>query len=95
MVKPIALPDNLAKTPLAERVNQLQKAAPDIDQKQASQVVRDLHIQRQREAVPTEKTDEAVIHREKPKQEHQSQEKKKNHDDDEEKKKQSGLDLTA
>ena len=94
MVQPIGVQDNLAKTPLAERVNQLQKAAPDIDQRQATQVVKTQHVQRQREAVPAEKTDEAVIHREKPKQQQQDKEKKKNQDEEERDKK-SGLDLTA
>ena len=94
MSEPIAIPDNLAKTPLAERVNQLQRVAPEVDQHQAGQVVREHHVQRQREAVPTEKTDEAVIHREKPKQEQSSKEKKKNKENTEKDKK-SGLDLTA
>jgi hypothetical protein len=94
MVKSIAIPDNLAKTPLAERVNQLQKAAPDIDQRQASQVVHDKHIQRQHEAVAPEKTDEAVIHRDKENKEQPRRDKKK-HQDDADKDKKGGLDLTA
>ncbi|GEM_PF-2203131 len=94
MVDSIAVPDNLAKTPLAERVNQLQKTAGDLDQRQAAQIVQDKHIQRQHEAVAPEKTDEAVIHRDGEKREQPNKEKKKHHDDADNDKK-GGLDLTA
>lgn len=93
MVKPIALADNLAKTPLAERVNQIQKTAPDTDQRQAAQVAQAQQIQKQREAQPTEKTDEAIIHRDKQQAKHQDKEQKQDKDKDKEKK--SGLDVTA
>jgi hypothetical protein len=93
MVDQIAIPDILSKTPLAERVNQLQRVAPEVDQRQAGLIVKEHHVQKQREAIPTEKTDEAVIHREKPKQEQSSKEKKKQ--DESKKQKKSGLDLTA
>ena len=82
MVDSIAIPDNLAKTPLAERVNQLQKTAGDIDQHQAAQVVQDKHLQRQHEAVAPEKTDEAVIHRDGGKQGATHKREKKKHQDD-------------
>jgi hypothetical protein len=94
MVDSIAVPDNLAKTPLAERVNQLQKIAGDIDQHQATQMVQDKHIQRQHEAVAPEKTDEAVIHRDGEKRE-QPQKEKKKHQDDADNDKKGGVDLTA
>ncbi len=94
MVDSIAVPDNFAKTPLAERVNQLQKAAPDVDQHQAGQVVQEKHIQRQHEPIAPEKTDEAVIHRDKEEKEQPKREKKKQQDDADKDKK-GGLDLTA
>jgi hypothetical protein len=94
MADSIAVPDNLAKTPLAERVNQLQRIAGDIDQHQAAQMVQDKHIQRQHEAVALEKTDEAVIHRDGEKRE-QPQKEKKKHQDDADNDKKGGLDLTA
>ena len=94
MADSIAVPDNLAKTPLAERVNQLQRTAGDIDQRQATQMVQDKHIQRQHEAVAPEKTDEAVIHRDGEKREQPHKEKKK-HQDDADNDKKAGLDLTA
>ena len=92
MVKPIAIVDNLAKTPLAERVNQLQKVAPDTDQRQAAQIAHEQHVQKHREAPPTEKTDEAIIHRDKQQQGKQQNEKKKQ---EEKKETKSGLDVTA
>jgi hypothetical protein len=94
MADSIAVPDNLAKTPLAERVNQLQRTAGDIDQRQATQMVQDKHIQRQHEAVAPEKTDEAVIHRDREKREQPRKEKKK-HQDDADNDKKGGVDLTA
>jgi hypothetical protein len=95
MADSIAVPDNLAKAPLAERVNQLQRTAGDIDQRQATQMVQDKHIQRQHEAVAPEKTDEAVIHRDGEKKQQPDKEKKKKHQDDAENDKKGGLDLTA
>jgi hypothetical protein len=94
MADSIAIPDNLAKAPLAERVNQLQKTAGDIDQHQAALVVQDKHLHRQHEAVAPEKTDEAVIHRDGEKKEQPRKEKKK-HQDDADNDKKGGLDLTA
>ncbi len=91
-MKPIAVVDNLVKTPLAERVNQLQKTAPDTDQRQAAQVVEHQNAQKQRQAPPTEKTDEAIIHRDqqqKQQQQEQKKEKKKEQENP------GGLDVTA
>jgi hypothetical protein len=95
MADSIAVPDNLAKTPLAERVNQLQRAAGDVDQRQAAQVVQEKHIQRQHEAVAPEKTDEAIIHRDGQKREQPDKEKNKKRQDGAENDKKGGLDLTA
>ncbi|MCK4856975.1 MAG: hypothetical protein KAT58_03305 [candidate division Zixibacteria bacterium] len=72
MVRPIDVQDNLAKTPGAERVNQIQKAAPDIDQRQAAQVVQSEQVQKQREARQPERTDEVVIHCDKQEKEESS-----------------------
>lgn len=92
MVKPIAVVDNLVKTPLAERVNQLQKVAPDTDQRQAAQVVEQHHVQKQRQAVPTEKTDEAIIHRDQQQKQQPQDQKKEKHKEQENP---GGLDVTA
>lgn len=93
MVKPIAFADNLAKTPLAERVNQLQKTAPDTDQRQSAQIAEAQRVQKHREAQPTEKTDEAIIHRDKQHAQQEHKEKKQEKDTDKEKK--NGLDVTG
>ncbi|MGB5105547.1 MAG: hypothetical protein WBP29_05350 [Candidatus Zixiibacteriota bacterium] len=92
MVKPIAIVDNLAKTPLAERVNQIQKVAPDTDQRHAAQVSQQLEAQKHQAAQAAEKTDEAIIHRDKQQQAQHQNEKKKQ---DKDKEKKSGLDVTA
>ena len=93
MVRPIDVQDNLAKTPAAERVNQLAKAAPDFDQRQAELVAKQQQVQKQREAQQPERTDEVLIRRE-----HE-----KSKDDDKQKRKRKrkgkrqkhGLDLTG
>lgn len=92
MVQPIAVVDNLAKTPLAERVNQLQKVAPDTDQRQAAQVVDQHNVQKQRQAVPTEKTDEAIIHRDRDRKQQQKEHKQEKPKEQENP---GGLDVTA
>lgn len=92
MVQPIAVVENLAKTPLAERVNQLQKVAPDTDQRQAAQVVDQRNAQKQREAVPTEKTDEAIIHRDRDQKQQQKEHKQEKPKEQENP---GGLDVTA
>lgn len=95
MADSIAVPDSLAKAPLAERVNQLQRTAGDVDQHQASLLVQEKHTQRQHEAVPLEQKDEAIIHRDGEKREQPDKEKKKKHQDDADNNKKGGLDLTA
>lgn len=94
MVRPIDAADNFAKLPLAEKVAEVQKSAPEADQRQAAIAQAKQQAQKQREAAPTEKTDEAIIHRDKPKQE-QKQDQQKRKKDDEEKKEDGGLDVTV
>jgi hypothetical protein len=94
MVRPIDMQDNLAKTRGAERVNQIQKAAPEIDQRHAAQVAQEEQVKKQQETKQLERTDEAVIHRDKgkPEDEQQDKDKKKK---EKKKRNQSGLDVTA
>ena len=92
MVKPVAVADNLAKTQAAERVTQIDKAAPEMDQKQfAAELTKRLNDKQQKPS-PTAKTDEVVIHREKQKNDEQKKKKKK---DREKEKKSSHLDVKA
>ena len=90
MVRPIEVSDNLAKTQAAERVNQIMKAAPDMDQRQLAQMLGNKMLQKQQQALPTKKTDEVIIHRDK-----QNQEKKKKKDKNKKKKTNTHLDLKA
>jgi len=87
MVRPIDIADHLAKTQAAEKVNQIQKAAPDMDQRQFALQLEGKLLQKQQQTTPTAKTDEVIIHRDNAKQE---QKKKK---DQEEKKKKSDIHL--
>lgn len=94
MVRPIDIADHLAKTQAAEKVNQIQKSAPDMDQRQFALQLEGKLIQKQQQPTPAPKTDEVIIHRDKQKQD---QEKKKKQDKENDKKKKSAvhLDLKA
>jgi hypothetical protein len=95
MVKPIDVQDNLSKTSRAERVNQIQKSAPDIDQRQAAHLAKEEQVQKQREPQKPERTDEALIHRDREqKQDSQGREKEKK-DKKNKKRNDKGLDVTA
>ena len=93
MVRPIELPDLLSKTPLAEKVQQVQKSAPDIAQRNFAAELEEKKAERERTSVPTSKTDEAIIHREKEKKEEKRKKKKK--DSDKDNKQQRNIDLKA
>lgn len=64
MVEPIALQDNLGKTPVAEKVTQIEKAQAELAQRDTAIVGRRKAIEHQSKPVPTDKTDEVIIHRE-------------------------------
>ena len=90
MVRPVDMQDNFSKTKGAERVNQIQKSAPEIDQHHAAQQAKQKQVERQRQPQPTERTDEVLIHRDS-----QREKEKKKEDKKKQEKKKSGLDLTA
>jgi hypothetical protein len=91
VVRPVDIADHLAKTPAAEKVNQIQKAAPDMDQRQFALQLEGKMIQKQQQPTPTTKTDEVIIHREK----QQQREKKRKKSEDKKKKSEIHLDLKA
>lgn len=91
MVRPIDIVDHLAKTQAAEKVNQIQKAAPGMDQRQFALQLESKLIQKHEQAAPTVKTDEVIIHRDNPKKEQQ----KKKEDEDKKKKSDVHLDVKA
>ncbi len=92
MVRPIELTDLLIKTPLAEKVNQIEKSSPDIAQRQFAAELEQKKNEREQKSIPTQKTDEAIIHRDHQKKEDQGQKKKKK-DPDEEKKKNRNMSI--
>lgn len=76
MVEPVALQDNLGKTPAAEKITQIEKSQPEVAQ-------RDTAIEGQRKAAehqskprPAEKSDEVIIHRDSEKKKNQSENEK-------------------
>ena len=77
MVRPIDIADHLAKTQAAEKVNQIQKAAPNMDQRQFALQLEGKLIEKHEQAAPTVKTDEVIIHRDNPKKEQQQKKKDK------------------
>ncbi len=91
MVRPIDIADHLAKTQAAEKVNQIQKAAPGMDQRQFALQLEGKLIQKHEQAAPTVKTDEVIIHRDNPKKEQQQKKK----DEDKKKKSDVHLDVKA
>ena len=91
MVRPIDIADHLAKTQAAEKVNQIQKAAPDMDQRQFALQLEGKLIRKHEQANPTVKTDEVIIHRDNPKKEQQQKKK----DEDKKKKSDVHLDVKA
>jgi hypothetical protein len=92
MVRPIDIADHLAKTQVAEKVNQIQKAAPNMDQRQFALQLDSKLVQKHEQAAPTIKTDEVIIHRDDTKKEQQQKKKK---DEDKKEKSDIHLDLKA
>jgi len=94
MVRAIELSDMLAKTTVAEKVAQIEKAAPDVAQRQFSLKLADQKAERQQKAQPTKKTDEAIIHKDREKKD-DNQKKKKNQNSKKKKKAQMSIDVQA
>ncbi|MFH1891335.1 MAG: hypothetical protein ABIK83_01470 [Candidatus Zixiibacteriota bacterium] len=92
MVRPIDIADHMAKTLAAEKVNQIQKAAPDMDQRQFAMQLENKMTQKQEQTAPLPKTDEVIIHRDK--QQNEKQKKKRDMNKDK-KQSQPHLDVKA
>jgi len=93
MVRPIDMVDNLAKTPAAEKVNSVQKSAPDMEQRQYAAQVEEKQTEKREKTAPMPRTDEVIISGDPRKKEEKKEEKKKKKD--QEKGSDSHLDLTA
>ncbi len=94
MVRPIEAIDNLAKTLAAEKVNSIQKAAPDMEQREFSKQVQNKEAEKREKAKPSGKTDEVIIQGEHQKKD-DGQKKKKDEKERKEKRSETHLDLKA
>jgi hypothetical protein len=75
VVQPLALQDNLAKTPAVEKITQIDKAQPELAQRDNAIESQRKTAEQQNKPQATAKTDEVIIHREK--EEKKRDEKKK------------------
>jgi hypothetical protein len=88
-MRPIALADNLAKTQAAERINQIQKAHGEMEQRQAADALREKVIADLNKTKESEQTDMVIIRKEQEeerkrqqKQKDEKRDKSDHHDDD-------------
>lgn len=81
MVQPIALQDNLGKTPIVEKITQIEKSQPELAQKGAAAEVQRKAVQQKTKPPPTLRADEVTIHRDE--QQKQGQQQKKEDSDTE------------
>ena len=77
MAEPIDLQNVLSKTQAAEKVAKLEKARPEIAQKQAAAEFHEKVDNKQKKVHDSNQTDEVIIHREEKKKENGKGEKKK------------------
>lgn len=96
-MRPIALQDNLAKTPAAERMNQIQKSHGEMAQRQTADALKEKTTADMEKTRESEKTDMVIIRREdeKEKEKKRKQKEKQTKPDDQEDDKPEHLDLTA
>lgn len=82
MVRPVDLQDNLSKTQLLEKIQQIQKSSPEEAQKQFAQEMQKKAVNSKSKVNDLPKTDEITIHRDekqkKSKQENDQKQDKKN-----------------
>jgi len=90
MVRPIEAVDNLAKTLAAEKVNSIQKAAPDMEQREFSKQVENKETEKREKTKPTGQADEVIIQGDHQKKEDGNRKKK---DDREKREKKSDIHL--
>ncbi len=93
-MRPIALTDNLAKTQAAERINQIQKAHGEMEQRQAAEATREQVAADLEKTRESEQADMVIISKEQEKEKkRQKEDRKKDRDDRDEKEKRERLDL--
>jgi hypothetical protein len=96
-MRPIALQDNLAKTQAAERMNQIQKAHGEMEQRLTADALKEKTTADMEKTRESEKADMVIIRKEQEKEKQQKQKQKNNKKDpdDQENGKPEHLDLTA
>jgi len=98
-VRPIEMQDNLSKTQAAEKVNQIQKAHSEMEQRMAANTLKEKSTSGMEKPNEAEKTDMVIIHKddEKEREKKEGQEKRENQEEteDQEEQKTNHLDLTA
>ena len=77
MVEPVALQDNLGKTPAAEKITQIEKAQPELAQRDTALVGRKKAVEQQSKPIPTDKSDEVIIHRDQEQQKQREEQQKR------------------
>ena len=78
MVRPVDLQDNLAKTQVVERMNQIQKAHAEVGQKVAADALKEQAAQKTERTQASEKTDMLVIRKDEDEERKQKEQKKRN-----------------
>ena len=73
MVRPIAIVDNLSKTPAAEKITQVEKSQPEIAQRETAIDAERKNVEHKRRPPATNRADEVIIHREKQDRENKRQ----------------------
>lgn len=77
MIRPVELSDNLSKTEVAGKINQIQKAHSEMEQRQVAAAIKDKATVDAERTHETEKSDLIIISKDKQKQEEKNKDKKK------------------
>ncbi|MEW6014927.1 MAG: hypothetical protein AB1690_06355 [Candidatus Zixiibacteriota bacterium] len=77
MIRPVELSDNLSKTEVAGKINQIQKAHSEMEQRQVAAAIKEKATVDAERTHETEKSDLIIISKDKQKQEEKNKEKKK------------------
>mgnify|MGYP001768429257 CR=1 FL=1 len=99
MIRPVELSDALSKAEVAGKINQIQKAGPEMDQRQVAMAIREKATVDAEKTHDLEKTDLIIINKDKQDQEQnrkkKKEEKESDRDDEDEQPPLEHLDLKA
>jgi hypothetical protein len=82
MIRPVELSDALSKAEVAGKINQIQKAGPEMDQRQVAMAIREKATVDAEKTHDTEKADLIIISKDKQDQEEHRKKKKEEKDSD-------------